>query len=694
MADVNKTIAISYEARTASLENALKRIPGVTQEQAEKMAKNLDNELKKAEKHAERASRNIGAEFKKAGKAVGMIAGGAAVAGAAIIAFGQHIADLANELTDASTKTGIAIETLGGLRLAAAGSGVEFGKLEGGLIKLTGSIAAAAEGSGPASDAFKALGISATDAEGNLRSSDEVFNEITETLSQVENQTLKNSLAMDIFGAKAGAALMQSGALDNMAAFNDLAREFGVNMEEAGNMAGTFQRAMAEVELVLQGVGANLLMSATGAEGLNNSIFALSDAIVFFGSIAQDVVNAARGAFEFLSRSVEITLTYILGVARSIGAVFTGEFDKINDITTQTLFEVEQLSKPLTDGANAVLDLGDSFEKANQRVSELRELRKDILEQAEKEAASEDRRRKAAAAASDEAKGAAAEALEASKAESEARRAQAQAERELIAARKELKSITDASIQSQMSEEEIQLMKFEAERERILELGQIVQDEAAVKAALDAQEAERSAYYHNQKMKEIEKEKAARLQTLNIMVSSASTIAASLLAVQQNTGAFTAQQAKRIFRLGQTAAVSDIAINTAVAISKANAQLGPIAGGLATGALVASGAAQTAAVLSQPIPTYDMGGMIGNLDPLRPGERLVRAQAGEAILDEATVGRLGGESGIDALQRGDSPGDRVIVISPFKHLDRYNRSALRRGSVLTRRFKPQGSGAY
>jgi hypothetical protein len=694
MADVNKTIAISYEARTASLENALKRIPGVTQEQAEKMAKNLDNELKKAEKHAERASRNIGAEFKKAGKAVGMIAGGAAVAGAAIIAFGQHIADLANELTDASTKTGIAIETLGGLRLAAAGSGVEFGKLEGGLIKLTGSIAAAAEGSGPASDAFKALGISATDAEGNLRSSDEVFNEITETLSQVENQTLKNSLAMDIFGAKAGAALMQSGALDNMAAFNDLAREFGVNMEEAGNMAGTFQRAMAEVELVLQGVGANLLMSATGAEGLNNAIFLLSDAIVFFGSIAQDVVISAKGAFDFLSRSVEITLTYILGVARSIGAVFTGEFDKINDITTQTLFEVEQLSKPLTDGANAVLILGDSYEKANQRVSELRELRKDILEQAEKEAASEDRRRKSAAAASDQAKGAAAEALEASKAEAEARRAQAQAERELIAARKELKSITDASIQSQMTEEEIQLMKFEAERERILELGQIVQDEAAVKAALDAQEAERSAYYHNQKMKEIEKEKAARLQTLNIMVSSASTIAASLLAVQQNTGAFTAQQAKRIFRLGQTAAVSDIAINTAVAISKANAQLGPIAGGLATGALVASGAAQTAAVLSQPIPTYDMGGMIGNLDPLRPGERLVRAQAGEAILDEATVGRLGGESGIDALQRGDSPGDRVIVISPFKHLDRYNRSALRRGSVLTRRFKPQGSGAY
>jgi len=694
MADVNKTISISYEARTASLENSLKRIPGVTQEQAKKMAKNLDRELQKAEKHAQRASRNIGAEFKKAGKAVGMIAGGAAVAGAAVIAFGQHIADLANELTDASTKTGIAIETLGGLRLAAAGSGVAFMKLESGLIKLTGSISDAAAGSGPAAEAFDQLGISATDAEGNLRSSDEVFNEIADTLSQVENQTLKNSLAMDIFGAKAGAALMQSGALDNMSAFNELSKEFGVNMEQAGEMAGTFQRAMAEVQLVLQGVGANMLMTATGAEGLNNSIFALSDAIVFFGSIATDVIKAAQGAFEFLSRSVEITLTYILGVARSIGAVFTGEFDKINDITTQTLFEVEQLSEPLTKGAEAVLDLGDSFEKANQKVADLRDLRGKILEQAEEEAKSAERRQKNAQRTAEDEKAAAKAAQERAKAEAEALKAREQAERDLLAAKTELEAMTQASIQSQMSEEELQLMKFEAEKERIMELGLIVQDQAAVQAALDAKEAERAAYMHNQKMKQIQKEKELRMETLNIMINAASQTANALMTIQANTGAFTAQSAKRIFRLGQAAAVSDIAINTSVAITKAAAQLGPIGAGLATGALLASGAAQTAAVLSQPVPTYDMGGMIGNMDPLRPGERLVRAQAGEAILDEATVGRLGGEAGIDALQRGDTPGDRVIVISPFKHLDRYNRSALRRGSVLTRRFKPQGSGAY
>ena len=694
MADVNKTIAISYEARTASLENALKRIPGVTQEQAEKMARNLDRELKKSEKHAKRASKNIGKEFKKAGKAVGAIAGGAAIAGAAIVAFGQHIADLANELTDASTKTGIAIETLGGLRLAAAGSGVEFIKLETGLIKLTGSIAAAAEGSGPAADAFEALGISAVDAEGNLRSSDEVFNDIADSLAEVENQTLKNSIAMDIFGAKSGAALMQSGALDNMRAFNELAKSFGVNMAEAGDMAGTFQRAMAEVQLVLQGVGANLLQSATGADGLTDAVFAVSEGIVFFGSVAGDVLTAVRGGFEVVNRIVEMTLTQILGNTQAFAAVMSGDFTGAADIVTRTFHEMDQLGTALSNAGRDVLSLGDAFDNANQKVGQLRTLRAKILEQSEETAKAEERNRKAAEKAAKDAEAAAKAKEEADKKAAEDAKKREEAERALIAAKKELQAITDASIQSQMSEEELQIMKFEAERERILELGQIVQDQAAIQAALDANEAQRSAFMHNQKMKQIQKEKELRMETLNIMINSASQTANAINTIQENTGAFTAQSAKRIFRLGQAAAVSDIAINTSVAITKAAAQLGPVGAPLATAALLASGAAQTAAVLSQPVPTYDMGGMIGNSDPLRPGERFVRAQSGEAILDEATVGRLGGESGVDALQRGETPGDRVIVISPFKHLDRYNRSALRRGSVLTRRFKPQGSGAY
>ena len=210
MADVNKTIQIKIEAQTKALEEKLRRIPGITEEQVQKMSKEMREHFRKTEEAAARSSKRIGASFKKAGKAVAAIGAGVAVAGAGVIAFGQHLADLSNELVDASTKTGLTVENLGGLRLAAEGAGVAFAQLEPGLIKLQGAIAKAAEGSGPAAEAFDRLGVNAKDAEGNLRNADDVFNDITASLSQVENQTEKSALAMDIFGLRAGPALLQS----------------------------------------------------------------------------------------------------------------------------------------------------------------------------------------------------------------------------------------------------------------------------------------------------------------------------------------------------------------------------------------------------------------------------------------------------------------------------------------------------
>jgi hypothetical protein len=188
---------------------------------------------------------------------------------------------------------------------------------------------------------------------------------------------------------------------------------------------------------------------------------------------------------------------------------------------------------------------------------------------------------------------------------------------------------------------------------------------------------------HKRNMDRIAKETEARRTFIGIMTSSVMTAANAIESVLVDTGKITKEQAMKLHFLKQSAALTDIAVNTAVAITKANAALGPIAGGIATGALIASGAAQSAAVVAQPPPTF-----------LRPDETFVRALRGEAVLDRSTVDRLGGEQGVAALQRGETSGPQVVVISPFKHLDRYNKSALRRQSVLTKRFKPIGSGVY
>ena len=146
--------------------------------------------------------------------------------------------------------------------------------------------------------------------------------------------------------------------------------------------------------------------------------------------------------------------------------------------------------------------------------------------------------------------------------------------------------------------------------------------------------------------------------------------------------------AVKLFNLQKAAALAEIAINTAVAITKATAQLGPIAGGLATVALVASGAAQAAVVAAQEPPSFPHGGLVG--DRIGTDHVAVGARRDEAILNPGATRRLG-RAGVDALNRGNVPGAQQVVAVPvFRQSRRFFkdevsrmgplRSEVRRGS--------------
>ena len=69
--------------------------------------------------------------------------------------------------------------------------------------KLEKSMASAAKGTGANAEAFDKLGVSITDANGNLRSGDEVWQEVIAALGQVENETERDALAMQLMGKSA-----------------------------------------------------------------------------------------------------------------------------------------------------------------------------------------------------------------------------------------------------------------------------------------------------------------------------------------------------------------------------------------------------------------------------------------------------------------------------------------------------------
>ena len=168
-----------------------------------------------------------------------------------------------------------------------------------------------------------------------------------------------------------------------------------------------------------------------------------------------------------------------------------------------------------------------------------------------------------------------------------------------------------------------------------------------------------------------------------------SSITADGLKLAQDVAGENKELINTLFRANQAASVANIAMKTAEAIAAAPAQYGPFAPA-AIAAIVAQAAVQTGVVLAQQPPLH-MGGVVA---PLAPDEQSRTVLTGEAVLDRATVRRLGGQTGIQRLQEGGTMAPDVIVMNPFKHLDRYNRSAIRNRNSAFNKLQPTQRQKY
>lgn len=152
--------------------------------------------------------------------------------------------------------------------------------------------------------------------------------------------------------------------------------------------------------------------------------------------------------------------------------------------------------------------------------------------------------------------------------------------------------------------------------------------------------------------------------------------------------------ALRQFKASKAAAVAEATINGAVAITRALATLGPVAGALATAGIAASTAAQIGVIASQK-PAFDRGGLIqgGAMSDQVP----VNALPGEAVLSRGAVRAIGGQAGVDRLNRGESTGPQVVVVEAYKHFGRFVQDELGRAGVLQRAMlagRPVGALGY
>ena len=218
-----------------------------------------------------------------------------------------------------------------------------------------------------------------------------------------------------------------------------------------------------------------------------------------------------------------------------------------------------------------------------------------------------------------------------------------------------------------LSEEERKALAFEKELERIAELGEISGNQA--EADLLVQEKINQVREEGMK-KAMELQKELMDKTLehgDILFSGLGEFASAAMALAKENGRESSKAMRVLFRMSQIAAVGEIGMTAAKEYMKALA-LPKGLRGIRIGTITAAAAANAGLVMAQQPPqsSFHMGGMA-------PDEMGARVLTGEAVLDRATVDRIGGEQGVQQLQNGGMMQDRVVVIQPFKHFGRFVR---------------------
>ena len=242
-----------------------------------------------------------GSSAAAAANTAGALAAGVLAAGAAFLSLQQRVADARNDLNDMAARTGIASDTIAGLKLAAEGSGQSFAGLESALKNV-------------AKDGLD-------------------IDQVVATIQAIEDPAERASKAVELLGTKGG-LLVQALGDTKLDSFREFAREFGVDTgPEAAKAAGDWQRAVSELTTVFEG----FIDQADLLEGTTTLLRSFTRGLIFVGAIGQEVFGGLSTIIStFLSdMSVQVSALVQLLSGDLAGALETME-EGISDPTAFT----------------------------------------------------------------------------------------------------------------------------------------------------------------------------------------------------------------------------------------------------------------------------------------------------------------------------------------------------------------------
>ena len=259
-------------------------------------AKAMQDNAKRVERFSKRSQKGLGKttkSFNKMSKAAkGLVA---ALAGAALVAGAKKLVDKVKQVTaeldeigKMADNIGLSTDALQELRTIAESSGMTFQEFTKGFAKFSVSVGEAATGTGEAVQAFKTLGIRLTTASGATKNAEALFNELSDALKDVKNDSDKASIAADLFGQKVGIKmlnLLRNGSA-GMAKMRREARELGIVIDE--DLIRSAEDAQTKLDLMSRVISANL----------NSALITLAPQLVTASTKLAEFAKIASDFFE------------------------------------------------------------------------------------------------------------------------------------------------------------------------------------------------------------------------------------------------------------------------------------------------------------------------------------------------------------------------------------------------------------
>jgi trimeric autotransporter adhesin len=341
---IGKTASQLAEMRAAQL--------GVSDAAAPMIAK-----LKEAEKAASGAGSSFGS---MAGYAKAALVGFASFATVSTIVnqFSDSI-DRLDKIDDLSQKLSINAKTLQELGYAGKLSNISLDDMATGFKKLQSGMLEATTGGKEQAAVFKAMGISLTDASGNLRAAEDVMGDIADVFAGLENGATKTALAIKLFG-RSGTEMVPflNEGRAGIKGLTDEANKFGAVMnDQALKAAANFNDNIDRLKTLSQAAANSLTANLVPA--LNN--------------VMERFIEASKRSDSFLEQmKIAAGITFGRGIGQSYG-------DQIREVN-QEIENLKTSRNPLSlfgDSIDKDVRKLETYKKALQGMQSLRVLESD-----------------------------------------------------------------------------------------------------------------------------------------------------------------------------------------------------------------------------------------------------------------------------------------------------------------------------